>query len=445
MTWIAAENRWIKKYKGNWYKVSAKKLGCKPAERASQEAANKWWETKQAKIDALEEAHPAPGLYETRRRKMADWFRHIGDNDAAEEVLVAEMPIAKGDPFRNVSPEGATVWQDRFDTLDDLTLAKNQDRTIKTWVNKWLARQRTRVAAQEISSDRYESYRHALNSFGNWLGDAKGVECVTTTALDDYHQHLLTLIAKRKENEKDGIASSYGKMKIDVAKQFARFLVRYADIAMPKNLLAKGELAIKVNLTTPIILQPSQVRSLFQALDASNAVYKDRMRLWLLLMLNCGMYQGDVAKLRHDEVDWQRGRIVRKRSKTANSPDVPTVTYKLWRSTFDLLQCHRSNHRVLVLLNEDGQPLSKKYIGDDHKGKKTCNITKAYSSLKFPVSLGKLRKSSSNLLFNKKEFKVLHTLFLGHSPRSISERFYVTPDDDTLDEAIDWLEVQYAL
>ena len=51
-------------------------------------------------------------------------------------------------------------------------------------------------------------------------------------------------------------------------------------------------------------------------------------------MINCGMTQVDIADLQPKEVDWDRGRIRRKRSKTDDHEQVPTVDYALWPRTW---------------------------------------------------------------------------------------------------------------
>lgn len=78
----------------------------------------------------------------------------------------------------------------------------------------------------------------------------------------------------------------------------------------------------------------------------------DRTKLYILLMLNCGMTQKDISDLRVEEVDWQEGRIIRKRSKTSKHENVPTVSYLLWQETFRLLRQERNpESKGLVLLN----------------------------------------------------------------------------------------------
>jgi hypothetical protein len=59
--------------------------------------------------------------------------------------------------------------------------------------------------------------------------------------------------------------------------------------------------------------------------------------------------------------------------------------------------------------------------------------------------LHQFRKTSANLLYNHAEFKPLHILFLGQSPRTVAEIYYVAAIDTALDKAIDWLGEQYGL
>jgi integrase len=63
-----------------------------------------------------------------------------------------------------------------------------------------------------------------------------------------------------------------------------------------------------------------------------------QLKLHLLLVINCGMTQIDTSDLRLEQVDWGTERIIRKRSKTDDHPNVPTVNHKLWPLTFELLR-----------------------------------------------------------------------------------------------------------
>ena len=63
---------------------------------------------------------------------------------------------------------------------------------------------------------------------------------------------------------------------------------------------------------------------------------KNQMRLQILLMLNCGYRASDIATIRVGEI--REGRIIRKRHKTKKEKDTPTVNYKLWKETKELLE-----------------------------------------------------------------------------------------------------------
>ena len=101
----------------------------------------------------------------------------------------------------------------------------------------------------------------------------------------------------------------------------------------------------------------------------------ERLKLCMLLMANCGMQQTDISDLRQNEVDWQVGRIRRRRSKTAKHDDVPVADYKL--SPRLRLTEQRSDDPERVLLNENGKPLKQTALTD--KGHiNNDNIKSAY-------------------------------------------------------------------
>jgi hypothetical protein len=114
-------------------------------------------------------------------------------------------------------------------------------------------------------------------------------------------------------------------------------------------------------------------------------------------MLNCGMTQKDIADLAIAEVDWDEGRIIRKRSKTGDCESVPTVNYKLWPETFRLLRQERAqDSSELVLLNSNGSPLWTEQISAAGKYQKTDNVKNAFDRLQH--GLDALRRSFTERL-----------------------------------------------
>ena len=100
------------------------------------------------------------------------------------------------------------------------------------------------------------------------------------------------------------------------ARTFVRSLWEKRLIELPRNLTSRT-LSVSVPLKDPVVFTKEEIKTL---LNAANP----RQKLYLLLALNCGMYPVDIALLRQDEVDWKKGRINRKRTKTRHrSENVP--------------------------------------------------------------------------------------------------------------------------
>ena len=166
-------------------------------------------------------------------------------------------------------------------------------------------------------------------------------------------------------------------------------------------------------------------------------------------MLNTGSTQKDLSDLLPTEVDWKKGTITRKRSKTAKHKGVPTVTYVLWKETFRLLQQERSTDAATVLVNNEGGPLKVERIDDEGKLKKIDNVASAFARLKRKNGIKKplkyFRKTSATLLKSNKDYRGLDVLFLGHAPATVAERHYTQTPQQLLNEALAWLGQQYGI
>ena len=101
-----------------------------------------------------------------------------------------------------------------------------------------------------------------------------------------------------------------------------------------------------------------------QVLEAANA--NPRLKLCILLTLNCGFGASEIGKLTKDEYNPSTGRITHKRYKTEKFDNVPTVCYKLWAETKELLDQEIANRKKypqhpasaeLLLVNSNGMPL----------------------------------------------------------------------------------------
>ena len=162
-----------------------------------------------------------------------------------------------------------------------------------------------------------------------------------------------------------------------------------------------------------------------------------------------GQTQKDISDLRITQVDWKRGTITRKRSKTAKHKGVPTVTYRLWKETFRLLKQEKSSDKARVLLNRNGGPLKVERLNENGRLQKVDNIASDYNRLRKKISITKslkyFRITSSSLIKSNKDYRGLEGLFLGHAPATVEERHYTQAPQQLLDEAITWLGQQYGI
>src|SRR4051812_45992741 len=117
-------------------------------------------------------------------------------------------------------------------------------------------------------------------------------------------------------------------------------------------------------------------------------------------MANCGFTQQDVSDLHPSEVDWEQGRIRRKRSKTGDHDKVPLVDYLLWPETFALLKRYRSDDPDRVLKTESGKAWVRDVVKEDGSRGRTDAVQSNYRRLiiegKQPLKM--IRKASSTLL-----------------------------------------------
>ena len=178
-----------------------------------------------------------------------------------------------------------------------------------------------------------------------------------------------------------------------------------------------------------------EVRALLAACDG----FSECTKLYLLLMLNCGMYQNDIAELHADELDLKAGTVKRARSKTRERG--PVVTYRLWPETSELLRRHRSNIGDRALTTDEGNPLVRYWL-EDGKMRRYDAIQSAWSRLatkmggKTRLGMKHLRKTSASLLGQHPQFKFYANHFLADSPRTVADSHYVVPSDAEFFQAL---------
>jgi integrase len=361
---------------------------------------------------------------------------------------VGELPRLKLDKAGKVKPlpefpglwdslkQEIEIWRDRLKVMQ--RSAASADPTIATYIESFLKAKQHEARAGSISAGRLDALRLYLTAFADWLGGSTAVNKISGQVLIDYRLHLL-----RQVEQKERTRTTVGH-RLSTVKTFVRWLWQIeAIIDLPRVLDPKSKM-LEIGKSSRKILTFTEAeiaRLLGQA--------SERSQLYLLLTLNTSMTQKDIADLDCSEVDWEQGRIIRKRSKTRSSEQVPLVNYKLWPETMALLKKHRSHQPTgRVLLNARGEPLWQEQIDANGKYKKQDNVRNAFNRLRKKTGVDKpfkcLKKTSASLLRESEQFNSVVDLFLGHAPQKMSERHYAADPQQLLDRAIGWLRDHYA-
>ncbi len=312
-------------------------------------------------------------------------------------------------------------------------------KTLKDYIEIFLKQKAEEVDAELLSKGRLGNLQTHLRRFESWAGKQMSVKDISEQMLLDYRLDLL----KEKEGKK--LSPNTAKDHMSTVRMFIQHLfeIRVID-TLPRNMQGNSKaLAIKTEPSEIIVYTTEEITTLLSHVS-------ERTKLYILLMLNCGMTQKDIADLLLSDIDWEAGYIERKRSKTKKHKNVPTVKYRLWPETLRLLKQERNRAKTgLALLNENGVPLKRERIGPDGKYSKTDDIRSAYDRVRKKTNISKtlkmFRKTSATLIGDHLEYSGLADLFLGHAPRTVAERHYTLPPQERLDRAVTWLGEEYGI
>ncbi len=198
------------------------------------------------------------------------------------------------------------------------------------------------------------------------------------------------------------------------------------------------------------------LETLFSSFDPSNR-HSSLLACYILLALNCGYTGNDVATLTTRMIDLEDGYITRRRSKT----NVPQI-HKLWPLTHQFLEATypkkpliTDSGETLWFKTKRGRPLVWSKIKENGKHQRVDSIYEAFHrhrQVAFPdpphgLSFRFFRKTSASFIRkqDRPNTAILEQLFLAHSPSTIADRFYVSPDQETLNESTDKLYKTFQL
>jgi len=322
-----------------------------------------------------------------------------------------------------------------------------ESKRLEYHIAKFLEYQQRRYATKKITAGRLGKIGNTLKRYREWTRIAKVETISTREHIAAYHRYLEDLVINKE------LKPEYANNLFGTFRMLVLWLAKSGGVfkEYPHWLLDNSkDYAFPVERQKPITVPLEWIP---QILDNASP----RLRLCVLLTLNAGLGASEIGQLAKDEYDPKEGRITHKRCKTQKSDSVPTVCYKLWDKTRELLDRtigeskkypKRSESANCLLVNRNGYPLWYEYVANG-KSSKSDNITTDFRRLitklrtadpNVPaITYYQFRRTSASLIFNEPKYRMYNGLWLAHSPRSVADRHYNDPDSTILDGCIAWL------
>jgi len=415
LTWFESRQCWKKKRQGNVYYCPIRCNG--KSDYDGYRASLKWWHDKQAELNAKKGERPESEWTEEEKRINEWWTTR---------------------PDRHLSETGRAVMADRRAR----NAAVPKDQTVGAMIKHFLDLKRSQAVTGQRSKGRFVNLRLYAEQFGASIGNDKPITDLTAMTLSDYH-------AKQLREMASGTITSYcARDRMQVARQFINKCWELGAIELPRNIRSR-DLNIQLDPQEIEVFEFGLLRTLIRnAPELHKGFYP--LKLYLLLMASVGMTQKDISDLLRTQVDYQRGTITRKRSKTKNHKDVPKVIYKLWPVALELLKKYRNKKSERVLTNRDGGILCGTTLNPKNdKASKVDFIRDVYleycdaEKIKHRKSLTCIRNTSSSKIGEHPEFGKFAQYWLGHSAQTVADKHYVKPTQQQFDRCVLWLGQQY--
>jgi integrase len=461
MSWEPTRRRWWKMYQGRRYLVSCRQLGAaRETKEDSYQLANLWWQNKKIEIDGQ---RPNAHLIRELHRHLA-WAEQHNRPDVAAEVW-DQIEQLENDPGSNASStdpspfvmipgesikeyfrsvfghyasnrqtiesvtklsrmEEESVWRGRLESLPEhLYPTIPQERSVQFQVDHWLEGLKARVDAGQFGHGELRGQISYIKHFVSYLGEQTPIDAINEEKWAGYHRLLLNQIGNST------CSPAYARKLHRSARVFVEYLASLKRIQAPVNLTDK-----RMKFTIPKrAIEVFSSEEITRLLSES----RDMIRLMILLALNCGMTQIDISDLCHDEVDWKRGRLTRKRSKTSDHANTPVVEYLLWPETFALLTRLRSSDPVRILVTKSGKPwVNRRETNID-------SVRIEFEKITPTLTFKYLRKTAASMLGSHGEFRAYAQYFLSHAPSTVADAHYVRPNQERFDCAVNWLRDQF--
>lgn len=454
------KGRWFKKVNGKQQTVTATKLQelypelCTSVTKAgTQRAANAWLQAKLLELAKHPEA-PLIAEYIEQRKIVAEGLRleqqdelrqqvldHIKELEKAERNLtpLSQLPFQvnllrttggrkKAEQYLGRSP---AEWLEIIETTKTALRwgqsSSNNKQSLAAWVDPY-------ISSTDAGTKQKKAYRRALDKFISWKADDNpDIDGPTMTT---YYTQLKKELEKKPRN-----FNAYWQP----VKSFYLWLDLNEITNAPKAILLKNSplRLLKLPKGKIKVWSHEQLKRLFSTAT-------ERVKLYSLLSLNCGDYDGDIGQLLHSQIDWEKGTVNRERSKTDYTHG---LDFPLWPETLQLLkqQCTTEEQRAelkkngeadLVLVSSTGTPLWREEKEGESKGINLIADLHTDWNQKHRTDeppFKNLRATSATMLGEHESYGRFAQAFLRHKPSEVADTNYVKPSQTQFTKAVNWL------
>ena len=333
--------RWRKKYKGKTYYF-----------RGAYADAVKQWERQKVELDGQDKHQYEVAIQNRKEIELAIdtlndyWVDHeilgLRQTIALSPeglALLAEIPsleqleetLTSGDRLplltkKDIAPysflptadkELIRAGMERWEQLNRKDASTSTEiTTIGQAVDEWLAWKKSQVIMGHIKQATLSSTTVDIAVFRKWAKDSTPLASITEKLLFDFFNHLAGEIGGGR------MAKGYAHQIMLYTKSFVKRQWELHRIELPRN-FGSRDISIRVPTGTVDTLTVEEIKAFYNRGTSL-------LKTCILLSLNCGFNQIDIATLAHSEVDWEKGTITKRRSKTGGYDNVPTVQWKLW-------------------------------------------------------------------------------------------------------------------
>jgi hypothetical protein len=452
MSWTAEKKRWRKTYKRKQYVVYCSELNLNEAEwteLGSYKMANDWWVAMRAKIDNAPQQLPPETLnILAKLKKKSDYLLRNGlvveadtykkaHANVLESVNNGEYDIPDIDPLAHERLNALKVVADveLLERLDPKTLEMflgtnalweerfkadkepEQSKKIGYYLDKWYSRIHGKAKPTSISNIHgyYQLFKDIQFENRSVFNENMSVDEI---GRDKFREVFEAISAQNCH-----VATK--KKKFSFFKSFIKYLAEEGIITKPTN-FHSSHICFNTVLMEKMPPDVDEIRKFLELLP-------DRFKLYVLLALNTGMNNIDIGKLKHQQIDYQKRTLTKRRVKTADSINVPKVRYKLWQKTYDLIMQERSSSGQFVLtangkcLYEDEKVGNNARVYDRIKVQWRAFLRKNPHLKKY--LLKEFRYFSADILNQSPEYRSYRDAFLSHAPRSTAGCFYSSTED----------------